>query len=71
MNSKTIIKILIENGWRQIRQKGSHVHFKHPDKPGITTVPHPKKDLPLGTVRNILKQADINLKEDDFTNCDT
>jgi hypothetical protein len=33
--------------------------FKHPLKPGKVTVPHPKKDLPLPTVRSILKQAGL------------
>jgi predicted RNA binding protein YcfA (HicA-like mRNA interferase family) len=39
---------------------GSHHHFKHEKKPGKVTVPHPKKDLPNGTVRSILKQAGLS-----------
>jgi len=39
---------------------GSHQQFKHPTKKGKVTIPHPKKDLPIGTVRSILKQAGIN-----------
>jgi predicted RNA binding protein YcfA (HicA-like mRNA interferase family) len=39
---------------------GSHQQFKHPTKKGKITIPHPKKDLPIGTVRSILKQAGIN-----------
>jgi len=42
-----------------VRTKGSHHHFKHPTNPRLVTVPHPKKDLPLGTVRNILKTAGL------------
>jgi predicted RNA binding protein YcfA (HicA-like mRNA interferase family) len=38
---------------------GSHHHFKHAVKPGKVTVPHPKKDLPIGTVRSILRQAGL------------
>jgi predicted RNA binding protein YcfA (HicA-like mRNA interferase family) len=38
-------------------QVGSHIKFKHPDKPGAVTVPHPKKDLPIGTLRSIYRQA--------------
>jgi len=34
--------------------------IKHPTKKGKVTIPHPKKDLPIGTVRSILKQAGIN-----------
>jgi predicted RNA binding protein YcfA (HicA-like mRNA interferase family) len=59
MNSQQLIKILQDAGWIEVRVKGSHHHFKHPEKLGIVTVPHPKKDLPLGTVKSILKQAGI------------
>jgi predicted RNA binding protein YcfA (HicA-like mRNA interferase family) len=39
---------------------GSHQQFKHPTKKGKVTIPHPKKDLPIGTVHSILKQAGLN-----------
>jgi predicted RNA binding protein YcfA (HicA-like mRNA interferase family) len=39
--------------------RGSHHHFKHDRIPGRVTVPHPKKDLPIGTVNAILKQAGL------------
>ena len=44
-------------GGFSIIQKGDHHQFKHPDKPGKVTVPHPKKDLPVGTVPNIYRKA--------------
>ena len=59
MSSKEIIKMLEKDGWKLRRVEGSHHHFKHPDKKGIVTVPHPKKDLPSGTVNSILKQAGL------------
>lgn len=59
MNSKDIIKKLTADGWFEVRQKGSHKQFKHPTKPGLVTVPHPKRDMPKGTVRSIEKQAGI------------
>jgi len=57
MNSRDIIRRLKRDGWRLVRSKGSHRQFKHPDKGGLVTVPHPKRDLPLGTLRAIFKQA--------------
>ena len=57
MDSRQVIKRLAADGWRQVRSKGSHRQFKHPDKPGLVTVPHPKRDLPSGTLRAIFKQA--------------
>ncbi len=59
MNSKEIIKKLKKAGWKQVRVTGSHHHFKHSEKPGIVTVPHPKKDIPKGTLKSIEKQAGI------------
>ena len=59
MSSDEIIKLLKAAGWRKAHQKGSHIQFKHALKPGKITVRHPKKDLPLGTAKAILKQAGI------------
>ena len=59
MDSKTLIKQIRAAGWVHVHTVGSHHQFKHPTKPGKVTVPHPKKDLPTGTVRNILKQAGL------------
>jgi len=39
--------------------KGSHHIFIHPQNKKRAVVPHPKKDLPAGTARTILKQAGI------------
>lgn len=59
MNSREVIKALEADGWILARVKGSHHHYKHPVKPGIVTVPHPKKDLPQGTLKSIWKQAGL------------
>ncbi len=59
MNSKKLIQMLEEDGWKEVRVNGSHHHFKHPKKPLLITVPHPKKDLPIGTVNSILKDAGL------------
>ena len=61
MKSQDIIKALMSDGWTQVGQKG-HVQFKHPTKPGRATVPHPKKDVPIGTLRSIEKQSGLKLK---------
>src|SRR5262249_39327626 len=49
------------DGWKQLAQKDSHVQFKHPAKPGRVAVPHPRKDIPLGTLHSIEKQAGLKL----------
>ncbi len=60
-SSKEIISILKKSGWKLIRVKGSHAHFIHEKKISIVTVPHPKKDIPLGTIKSIEKQSGIKI----------
>jgi predicted RNA binding protein YcfA (HicA-like mRNA interferase family) len=62
MNSREIIKLLARDGWHEVAQSGSHKQFKHPDKPGRVTVPHPKKEVPIGTLKSIEKQAGLKLR---------
>jgi predicted RNA binding protein YcfA (HicA-like mRNA interferase family) len=57
MKSADIIKRLTEDDWQLVNTRGSHQQFKHPTKPGRVTVPHPKRDLPIGTARSIFAQA--------------
>jgi predicted RNA binding protein YcfA (HicA-like mRNA interferase family) len=61
MGSAEVIRLLQRHGWELARTKGSHQHFKHATKAGLVTVPHPKKDLPIGTLRSIEKQSGVKL----------
>jgi len=61
MNSREIIEALRADGWTLHRVEGSHHHFRHPTKPGLATVPHPKKDLKRGTVKSIERQSGLKL----------
>jgi predicted RNA binding protein YcfA (HicA-like mRNA interferase family) len=62
MNSREAIRRLVNDGWYEVAQVGSHLQFKHAAKPGRVTVPHPKRDLPIGTLKSIEKQAGIKLR---------
>jgi predicted RNA binding protein YcfA (HicA-like mRNA interferase family) len=62
MNSRDVILALIAGGWREVARRGSHAQFKHDTIPDRVTVPHPKKELPLGTLRSIEKQAGMKLR---------
>ncbi len=50
------------NGSFLVRTSASHHQFAHSAKPGLVTVPHPKKDLLMGTLKSIEKQAGIRLR---------
>jgi predicted RNA binding protein YcfA (HicA-like mRNA interferase family) len=62
MDSRDILAALKADGWREVAQKGSHVQLKHPTKAGRVTVPHPKRDLPLGTLKGIERHAGLKLR---------
>jgi predicted RNA binding protein YcfA (HicA-like mRNA interferase family) len=62
MDSRDIIKELEKDGWFEVNQVGSHKQFKHAVKKGRVTVPHPKRDLPIGTLKSIEKRAGIKLR---------
>lgn len=54
-NSRTIIGRLKKEGFELVGIRGSHHKFKKGNH--TVVVPHPKKDLPLGTARNIARMA--------------
>jgi predicted RNA binding protein YcfA (HicA-like mRNA interferase family) len=64
VDSRKVVRRLEAAGWKLVRTKGSHCQFKHPARPGRVTVPHPRRDLPIGTLKSIERQAGINLSEE-------
>ena len=62
MDSRTVIRKLEKAGWKLVRTRGSHHHFRHPERPGTVTVPHPRKDLPLVILRSIERQSGMKLR---------
>ncbi len=61
MKVRDVIKQLRKDGWEQVRMKGSHRRFHHPEKPGTVTVSGKLSvDVPPGTLKNIQKQAGLN-----------
>ena len=60
MKAKEMIRRIEDDGWKFARQTGSHMHFKHPTKPGTVTVPfHGSRDLSKKVIASILKQAGL------------
>ncbi len=56
-NSREIKSRLERDGWTLVRIKGSHHIFRNPKTGVIISLPHPKKDLGEGLVREIYKAA--------------
>ncbi len=64
---RDIIKILKKFGFEFFRQAaGSHEIWHNPKTKRFTSIPNHTGDMPEGTLRAILKQADIDVE--DFIN---
>ena len=58
LSSTEIIRVLQHHGFGFITQKGSHAKYK--SSTGRTAiVPHPKKEVPIGTTRSIIRQSGL------------
>ena len=64
LSSKEIIKALIKIGYREIRQRGSHIRLSCLHKKSVTVPDH--KILGRGLLRKILRDAELSIK--DFRN---
>lgn len=60
----TMEKVLVSLGFRAVRQRGSHIFFRHPDGRATAVPKHPGRDLPRPLVRSIMR--DIELTPDEF-----
>ena len=63
MNSQEVINILKRNGWSLDRINGSHHIFVNADRTKHVTVPHPRKDMVLPTLRSIERQSGLKLRK--------
>jgi predicted RNA binding protein YcfA (HicA-like mRNA interferase family) len=59
MRSADLIRELEKAGWVLKRVRGSHHVFVHPQRRDIVVVPHPKRELGVGLVAAIRKQAGL------------
>lgn len=57
-DSRDIIRRLKDSGFDLVSVRGSHHKFRHAESGRIVIVPHPRRDIPVGTVRSIYDQAD-------------
>ena len=59
-----LLRALRRDGWIEAKQVGSHLHLKHPTKPGRVTVPrHAGEVLAPKLLTSILAQADLTADE--------
>lgn len=56
-NSRKLLRLLEMDGWVVVRIRGSHHTLKNPEAKHPIVLVHPKKDLPIGLVRQIYKDV--------------
>ncbi|MGE0611490.1 MAG: type II toxin-antitoxin system HicA family toxin [Hyphomicrobiales bacterium] len=56
-DSRDIIRRLEKSGFELVSVRGSHHKFVHRDLRRVVVVPHPRRDIPGGTVLAIYRQA--------------
>lgn len=56
-DSKDLVRRLVENGFILVSVRGSHHKYRHAENGRTVILPHPRKDIPAGTVRSIYRQA--------------
>jgi predicted RNA binding protein YcfA (HicA-like mRNA interferase family) len=62
MKVRDVLKLIEADGWYRIKAKGGHRQYKHAHKRGRVTVPgHLNEDLARGTLRSVLKQAELEI----------
>lgn len=60
---KTFERVLKKLGFERVRQKGSHVIFRHPDGRGTAVPNHPGRDLTRPLLRDILNEINLSIDE--------
>jgi predicted RNA binding protein YcfA (HicA-like mRNA interferase family) len=60
MKVSELLRLLTDDGWFQVRQRGSHRQFNHKAKKGtVTLAGKPSDELAPGTMNSIIKQASL------------
>ncbi|MDP8228202.1 MAG: type II toxin-antitoxin system HicA family toxin [Candidatus Electryoneaceae bacterium] len=63
VTSRKLLRAFKRAGFVIDHQVGSHISLIHPDKPHLTvTVPYHNRDMKKGTLKQILRQADMDVK---------
>ena len=56
-------RVLFDLGFRAVRQKGSHIFYRHPDGRTTTVPNHPGRDLARPMIREILREIELSTEE--------
>jgi predicted RNA binding protein YcfA (HicA-like mRNA interferase family) len=62
VSGQRLVRALERDGWECVRQRGSHVRMKHPERGAALTVPL-HREIKRGTLLGILNDAGLHVEE--------
>ena len=63
VNFRKMSRVLLALGFVPVRQKGSHIFYRHPDGRTTTLPKHPGRDLARPLLHEILREIDLTPDE--------
>jgi predicted RNA binding protein YcfA (HicA-like mRNA interferase family) len=64
LSGKEVCQILSNNGFQNVRQRGSHIIMQKKTAASTITIPVPNhKEIKFGTLRSIIRQSQLSIKE--------
>jgi predicted RNA binding protein YcfA (HicA-like mRNA interferase family) len=63
LSPRQVIKLLRKHGFAEVRQRGSHKQFRHPDGRGTTVPFHQGRDISPILLRQIAEDIDLTVEQ--------
>ncbi|PWB52146.1 MAG: hypothetical protein C3F06_09005 [Candidatus Methanoperedenaceae archaeon] len=65
IDARKMEKLLFKLGFERVRQKGSHVFYRHPDGRTTSVPHHPGRDLARPLIKEILMEIELSVEKYD------
>ena len=63
IDARKMEKLLLKLSFQKVRQKGSHVFYRHPDGRTTSVPHHPGRDLARPLIKEILREIELGIAE--------
>ncbi|MCZ7382784.1 MAG: type II toxin-antitoxin system HicA family toxin [Candidatus Methanoperedens sp.] len=63
IDARKMEKLLLKLGFQKVRQKRSHVFYRHSDGRTTSVPHHPGRDLARPLIKEILKEIELSVEE--------
>jgi predicted RNA binding protein YcfA (HicA-like mRNA interferase family) len=63
LKPREVVALLVKNGFIRVRQRGSHMQFRHPDGRATTVPDHGGRDISPSLLRKIARDIEMTPEE--------